>query len=376
MLLVSIDGFHPSYLERFEVPTLSALAAGGVLSEGLIPVFPTKTFPNHYSLVTGLYAEEHGIVANSMYDPVFDARFTLGNREAVTNARWWEGEPIWVTAEKQGQRAGTYFWPGSEAAVGGVRPSYWEVYDGSVPGDDRVDQVLAWLDLPAAERPTFLTLYFSEVDDAGHDFGPDDPRTGTAVANVDRHLARLVQGLQARSLLSEVQLLIVSDHGMAPLFAERTIPIYEYIDMRDVQVVDRSPVLALRPEPGRADAVFEALDGAHPNLTMYRKGTLPERWHYNDHRRIHDLIGVADEGWTITTRPSFNGWVPSGGTHGFDNALPSMRALFIAHGPAFKQGVTVAPFEAIHVYSLMAHLLDLEPAPNSGDFRQIDGLLR
>ncbi|GAB5521670.1 MAG: ectonucleotide pyrophosphatase/phosphodiesterase [Rhodothermales bacterium] len=376
VLLVSIDGFHPSYLDQFEAPTLSALANAGVRSKGLIPVFPTKTFPNHYSIVTGLYPAQHGIVANTMYDPEFDARFSLGNRDAVTDARWWDGEPIWVTAERQGQRAGTYFWPGSEAPIGGIRPSYWKVYDGSVPGEARVDQVLGWLDLQAEERPTFLTLYFSEVDNAGHDFGPDALETGEAVANVDRHMARLVRGLRERGLLSQIQLLIVSDHGMTPLYADRTIPIHDYIDMDDVQVVDRSPILALRPKPSKADAIFEQLDGAHPQLKVYRKGTLPERLHYDGHRRIHDLIGIAEEGWTITTRPSTNGWAPSGGTHGYDNALPSMHALFIGHGPAFTQGAVIEPFENIHLYSLMTHLLNLTPAPNVGDFKQIDGLLR
>ncbi len=376
VVLVSIDGFRADYLDRYEAPVLARLAAEGVRAERLIPSFPTKTFPNHYTLVTGLYPEHHGIVANTMYDPDFDASFSLGNRDAVADARWWGGEPLWVTAEKQGQRAGIYFWPGSEAAIGGVRPSYWKVFDEDVPGSARVDELLGWLDRPPEERPTFLTLYFSDVDHAGHDFGPDAPQVAEAIRTVDGYLGRLVEGLKARRLYDQVNLIVVSDHGMAGTSADRVIFLDDYLDLEDVRVVDWNPVVMLRPEAGRADAVVEALRTV-PHLTVYRREEVPERLHYQAHVRIPPVIGLADEGWVITSKDYFERRPTrfDGGTHGYDPELPSMGALFVARGPALARGQVVGPFANIHVYNLMAAMLGLRPAPNDGDLDAVRHVL-
>ncbi len=380
LLLISLDGFRPDYLERYEAPTLRRLAGAGVfVPKGMQPAFPSKTFPNHYTLVTGLYPAHHGIIANTMYDPGMDAWFSLSNRDAVADGRWWGGEPLWVTAEKQGLRAGTYFWPGTEAEIGGVRPSFWKPFDDAVPGAERVDTLLAWLDLPPGRRPTFLTLYFSDVDTEGHRHGPDSEETARAVRTVDGYLARLVDGLKARGLYNRVNLIIVADHGMAPTDPDHVVAIDDYLDMDDVVVTERSPVLMLRPKPGREAAVYAALKGAHPHLQVYRRDALPARWHFDGNPRIPPIIAVADEGWRITTdRP----WYAqhrnrfAGGDHGYDNAVPSMSALFVAHGPGFRQGLRVDPFANIHLYTLMAHLLGLTPAPNDGDFDAVRHLLR
>lgn len=376
VLLVSLDGFRWDYLDRYEAPTMRRLAAEGVRAERLIPSFPTKTFPNHYTLVTGLYPEHHGIIANNMYDPKFDAWFSLGNRDAVSDGRWWGGEPIWVTMEKQGRKTATFFWPGSEAEIMGTRPSYWLPFDGDLPAADRVEQVLDWLDLPAVERPSFLTLYFSDVDHAGHDYGPDAPETAQAVANVDGYINSLVQGLEARGLFDEVNLIIVSDHGMAATSSERVLFLDDFIDLDDVLVVDYTPVAMIRPKAGRLDAVYESLQ-ATEHARFYRKEEVPDSFHFQDHYRIPDLIGIADEGWTITTHDYFdsNPTRFDGGTHGYNNYLPSMGALFIARGPAFAQGETVGPFSNIHVYNLMAAILGLSPAPVDGSLGPVRTLL-
>ena len=369
VLLVSLDGFRWDYPDRYATPALDRIAQRGVRAEHLLPVFPTKTFPNHYTQVTGLYPAHHGIVSNTMYDPEMDASFSLGDTAAVRDARWWGGEPLWATAEKQGQIAATYFWPGSEVALGGVRPTHWKPYDGSVPGAERVDQVLRWLDQPPGRRPTFLTLYFSAVDGTGHRFGPEAPETAAAVREVDGHLDRLLNGLEARGLRGKINLIITSDHGMTATSPRRVIFLDDYLDLESVQIVDLSPVAMLRPAPDQADSVYAALEDAHPHLSVYRKGTLPERLHFDGHTRIPPLLALADEGWSIATRDLFeeNPGRFQGGAHGYDPQLASMHGIFYAEGPAFAAQPAAPSFASIDLYLLITGILNLTPAPNDGD---------
>lgn len=378
VILISIDGCRWDYLDKFSPPTLKKLAANGVRAQALIPVFPTKTFPNHYTIVTGLYPAHHGIVANTMYDPEFKAKFSLSKREAVTDGRWWEGEPLWVTAVKQNQRSGTLFWPGSEAEIAGVRPTYWKVYDDDFPNSARVDTVLAWLDLPATRRPTFLTLYFSDVDNAAHRHGPESPEAEKAIRRVDQMLGRLLEGLQRRGILDRVHVIVVSDHGMAPVTRERVIYLDDYLDLDKVNVVDWNPVLAVRPREMNEEKIYQKLAGAHRHLQVYRKNEIPERWHYRQHRRIAPIIGVADDGWTITRHGLRNTAerAYTTGEHGYDNQLAVMRGIFIANGPVLKSGLVVAPFQNIHLYHLICAILKLQPARNDGDLDSVRVMLR
>ena len=376
VILVSLDGFRWDYLDMYNAPTLERLASEGVQAEKLIPVFPSKTFPSHYSAVTGLYPGNHGIVSNTIYDPEMDARFSLSNRDAVADARWWGGEPIWVTAEEQGQIAATYFWPGSEAAIQGVRPTYWLEYDGDISGSDRVDQVLTWLDKPADERPTFITLYFSGVDDAGHRHGPNAPEVADAVKQVDGYLEQLVAGLESRGIFDSVNLIITSDHGMAETSPDRVVLLDQYFDPSDAHIVDYSPVLMMYPPEDRAEETYEALK-SDPHLEVYWKDDLPERFHLQ-HPRTPPLLAIAEPGWEISTRDYYER-DPSrfeGGKHGYDNRAPSMGGIFIAHGPAFKEGYEAAPFEIVHLYNMMCDILGLDPAPNDGDPNAVSGMFR
>ncbi len=379
VVLVGLDAFGWDFMEKTETPNLDALAARGVRAEHLVPVFPTKTFPNHYSIATGLYAEHHGIVANNMYDPVFDAHFSLGDRSAVSDGRWWGGEPIWVTVEKQGLVAAAFFWPGTEAAIQGVRPTYWRPYDGSIPAEDRVAQVLAWLDLPVGERPAFITLYFSEVDDATHRFGTDAPETLAAIQRMDRMIGLLMTGLEQRGIASTTNVVVVSDHGMANTSPDRVIFLDDYVRLDEVEVVDWNPIAAIRPlRADDAERIYRRLASAHPHLRVFRKNEIPARWHYRDHRRIQPILAVADEGWSIASRPYFDLQPDrmAGANHGYDNALQSMGAVFVAAGPAFREGVVAAPFEAIHVYALLCRVLGLTPAPNDGNVDAVARLLK
>jgi len=378
VILISIDGFRWDYLDKFSAPTLKKLAGNGVRAQAIIPAFPTKTFPNHYTIVTGLYPAHHGIVANTMYDPEFDAKFSLSKRDAVSDGRWWEGEPLWVAAEKQNQRSGILFWPGSEAEIAGVRPTYWKVYDDDFPNRARVDTMLAWLDLPTRRRPTFFTLYFSDVDNAGHRHSPESPEVKNAIRNVDQIIGRLMNGLKVRGLDHRVNLIIVSDHGMTPVTRDRVIFLDDYLDLNKVNVVDWNPVAAIRPREMNKDEIYQKLANAHPHLQVYRKHEIPARFHYQNNRRIAPIICIADEGWTIKQRDTKNAAerAYTTGEHGYDNQLAAMRAIFIAHGPAFKSGLVVEPFQNIHLYHLMCAILKLQPARNDGDLDSVRVMLR
>jgi predicted AlkP superfamily pyrophosphatase or phosphodiesterase len=373
VVLVSLDGFRWDYIDRVLTPALDRLAADGVRAEGLIPVFPTKTFPNHYSLVTGLHPGSHGIVANSIHDTRRDAWFSLSNRDAVGDAAWWGGEPIWVGLERAGRPTAPLFWPGSEAPIGGLRPRYWQPYDGTLSNEARGDRLLAWLGLPPGERPVFLTLYMSDVDDAGHRFGPDSAEVAAAVARVDAALGHFVDGLERRGWLERVNIVVVSDHGMAATPRERAILLDDYVDLDAVSVVDWTPVLSLRSTTGHDEELYAALKDRHPHLAVYRDRDLPERFHLRPGPRVTPVVGLADEGWTVTTRAratdSTRRW--GEGNHGFDNALDSMRGIFIASGPVFRPGARVGLVEAIDVYALLAGVLGVTPAPHEGSLERI-----
>jgi predicted AlkP superfamily pyrophosphatase or phosphodiesterase len=369
VLLISLDGFRWDYIERFAPPNLTALAETGVRAKALIPVFPTKTFPNHYSIVTGLYPAEHGIISNNMYDPDRDAWFSMRDREAVSDPAWWGGEPIWVTAEKQGLITATYFWPGSEGPIDGIQPTYWKEFDDQIPGHDRVAEVLGWLDLPEEQRPAFVSMYFSDVDNAGHEFGPDDPRTGEVIARVDGYLGALLEGLQERNLLESTNILVVSDHGIASRSPDRVVFLDDYLESEDANVVDGSPVLALWPKALDVDSLYARLHGVHDHLQIYRRQEIPERFRFSNNPRIAPIIGIADEGWSIGRRSRFQSRWYSGGTHGYDNELSSMHGILIAYGPEFGSfglQVELPAINSIHLYELMADIIGVTPAPNSG----------
>ena len=377
LILISFDGFRWDYMEKTETPNLDRLVASGVKADALIPSFPSKTFPNHYTIVTGRYPRNHGIVANTMYDPVFDATFSLENREEVQNGRWWGGEPIWVTAEKQGLKTLCNFWPGSEAEIKGVRPTYWVTYDGNVPNEERVQKVLDYLDKPANQRPSFYTIYFSDPDDYGHLNGPDSSSINVAIQECDARIGQLIAGLEQRNLFDEVNIMIVSDHGMAQLSQERLIFLDDYLDPTNLRIPNLSPVMDIWCEESDVDSIFNLINGKNPHLSIYKKQDIPERLHYSNNRRIAPIIGVLDNGWSLTSHDYYASHQSyySGGTHGYDPEHPDMHAFFLAYGPAFKSGITFPAFGNIQLYNLMAKVLGLEPAENDGDFEVIKSIL-
>jgi predicted AlkP superfamily pyrophosphatase or phosphodiesterase len=379
VVLISFDGWRWDYIDRAEVPHLRALASRGVRADGLIPSFPSKTFPNHYTLVTGLYPERHGIVSNVIVDPGFPERFTMASQTAKT-ARWWGGEPLWNTAMLQGGRVASMFWPGSEAPIGGLRPTYWRPYDEGMPNATRVAQVLEWLALPVERQPALITLYFSDVDTAGHAHGPESAEVRQAAVRVDRMLGELISGAGRLNLLDRLNVVVVSDHGMSQLSDRRIIYLEDYLDLSTVDVTEWSPVLGLVPRPGSVDAIYAALKGKHASLAIYKREETPAHLHYRNNQRIPPILGLAEDGWTITTRgmalATRLAGRANGGAHGYDPTVKSMHGLFIAAGPRIREGVRAPAFENIHVYDFLCALLELRPAPNDGDPRVTEGFLR
>ena len=374
LILISIDGFRPDYLQRGVSPVLNQLAQQGASAAVMRPSFPSVTFPNHYTLVTGLRPDQHGIVANTMEDPqIPGVRFALSKREAVTDRRWWDmAEPFWVTAEKAGVKTGTMFWPGSEADIQGVRPSQWAVFDEKMSPDTRVDTLLGWLDLPAVQRPRLLTLYFDQVDHAGHDFGPDSPQIAQAVAEVDAALGRLRAGLQQRGL--QANLVIVSDHGMSAVSDQRVIRLNQLLADNQFRTITTGPFAGIELTAETAAQAEKALLGKHEHMECWRKSEIPARLEFGSNRRVPAVFCLAEPGWQIVANEKAK-LRSSGGAHGYDNLAPDMAALFIANGPAFRAGAQIAELQNVDVYPLLMQVAGVPALPSRGNLQATRSLL-
>ena len=373
-ILVSIDGFRADYLQRGLTPTLAGLAADGV-SAAMIPSFPTKTFPNHWAAVTGYYPDNSGITANSFSDPARPDpkdRFTMASLDPFY---WNAKEPLWVTAEKAGIRTAAMFWPGSAVAwggqikpraygrtEGGTRPADWQAFDQNISPEQRVNAVLDWLRRPAAIRPKLLFLYFDEVDTAGHESGPDGADIGPALRNVDRDIAMLLEGLAA--LGQPANIVITADHGMAETSTERTIALDTILSPGDYTLDEGGPYATLIAKPGREATLEAKLLRPHDHMQCWRKEAIPARFQYGTNPRIPPYLCLAETGWQIFPSKSLDQRI--GGNHGYDNRAAEMRALFIANGPAFRQGAMVPSFENVDLNPLLRRVLGL-PADSAMD---------
>lgn len=380
VVLISLDGFRWDYcdLHPDETPHLRKLKREGVSARGLVPVFPSNTFPNHYSIVTGLYPAHHGIVNNQMFDPRTGEFFRYNTAKSSREPQWWGGEPIWITAVKQDKVSGCSYWPGSEAPIGGRQATYWRPFDYfDQTFDARVVRVLEWFAKPSAERPVVITFYIEEANAKGHDFGPDSPQLVAQLKIIDAQLAELQSRLAAAGLTPNY--VIVSDHGMTSVGPDRLLILDDYLDLTTVQIEDAGSTIALRPLKGTVEELEKSL-ARMPHAKVYRAENLPERFHFRDHPRISPLWILPDEGWRADTRaasqrPRRSGQ-PLRGDHGYDPALTTMRGIFLAHGPALKTGVEIPEVENIHIYNLLCALAKLQPAPNDGDDRLVKAALK
>jgi predicted AlkP superfamily pyrophosphatase or phosphodiesterase len=364
VVLVSLDGFRADYIDRFDLPNIRRLADAGARAQWMRPVFPTLTFPNHYSLVTGLRPDRHGIVNNAFYDPARRETYEMRNPRAVTDGSWYGGEPIWVTAEKQGVRSACYFWPGSEAAIQGVRPSIWNKYDGGIPNAQRVKTVLQWLQLPEATRPHLITLYFSELDTAQHEHAMTSPAIEQAAKSLDRAVGLLASGVEQIGLRDRTYIVLTSDHGMVETAADKQIRLTSLMDTSDIVESTGGPIASLHVRPGRAAHVRDTINARLKHGRAYLRSEVPERFRYRDNPRAGDVVVIMDESWLLVTRALTVPRIVRArwGMHGWDNTLESMRALFIVSGPGVRAGAVIPEVENVDVYPLLAELLGIKPA--------------
>jgi predicted AlkP superfamily pyrophosphatase or phosphodiesterase len=372
VVLVSLDGFRYDYAGKYGAKHLLALGAeGAIAGQGMIPSYPSLTFPNHYTLVTGLYPEHHGIVANSFYDPARKQRYSYNDPISNRDGSWYGGTPLWVLAEKQGMRSACFFWPGSEAEINGRRPSYYLNFDDHFPDEKRIDQVIAWLRLPAEQRPHFITLYYSTVDHAGHQYGPDSPETATAVQHVDQLVGVLWADLARLQL--PIDLIVVSDHGM-----EREqgawIDLSSYAGLENFITVGS---LLYPKSEAAAERAYQELKIKSDAFTVYRRKRVPAALHYGSNAREGDPVVVANGPYAIRAQVPADDRPPEAGVHGYDpRVMKSMRALFLAVGPDIRPGSKLEPFENVNVYPLVAKILGLDAPQVDGSLNVLSNILK
>ncbi|KAI0531891.1 alkaline-phosphatase-like protein [Xylaria digitata] len=391
-LIISLDGFRADFLTRGLTPRLNAFIKEGVSPLYMTPSFPSVTFPNHYTLATGLYPESHGVVGNTFWDPALQAEFYYTDPDRSLEPKWWGGEPFWVTAELQGVRTAVHMWPGSEAHIHNMDPSFLDRYNGKEILPKKVDRILEFLDKPGLEnaqaseqlRPQLIAAYVPNVDAIGHLYGPNSTEILTTISEVDTMLDQLFQGLEQRNLTDIVNVIIVSDHGMATTDVSRMIQIEDLVDITKVEHLDGWPLVGIRPKkPEDLQILYEqAIKNVkgNPNFDVYLKDKdMPERYHFSNNDRIAPLWIIPKTGWAIVEKAEFDiqeakakniSYHPRG-LHGYDHEHPLMRAIFVARGPAFphQPHSKVETFQNINVYNILCDSIGMNPVPNNGTLR-------
>ncbi|MDR2679241.1 MAG: ectonucleotide pyrophosphatase/phosphodiesterase [Tannerella sp.] len=373
LVVLSMDGFRWDYCDIYNTPNLNKIRATGVKAEYIQSSYPTVTFPNHYSMATGLYPDSHGLVNNIFYDSVLRDTFSLSDRDAVSNPAYWGGEPVWITAETQNLNSAIFFWVGSEAPVQGMYADFWKVYDGKIPYQQRIDTVIQWLQLPEKIRPHLVMFYFSEPDHSGHTHGPESEYTATVVERLDSLAGVLMDKLNRLHIGKKINLIITSDHGMTAVSSDRVVYLSDYLAAHWVEKQFTGAFTHLYTHPEYRDSVVQALQNV-PNISVFKKENLPERLHYGTHPRTGDIVIIPDCGWLVAS--GHQSPVTLKGAHGYDNECRDMHAIFFAHGPAFKQAYSQPPFKNVDLYNLMTAILNLKPAPNNGNFERVKGMLK
>ncbi|XP_055329102.1 ectonucleotide pyrophosphatase/phosphodiesterase family member 3-like [Paramacrobiotus metropolitanus] len=395
LLVVSTDGFRAEYLSRQLTPALERIRSCGVSAPSMRPTHPAITFPNHYSIATGLFAESHGIVDNTFYDPILKAQFNYKSSESVGQSRWWNGEPIWVTARKQGKRANAYFWVGTEAEIQGYRPNVYLPFNGSTPFEDRVDAVLSWLSSPDDLRPDVTMLYFEEPDSGGHRYGTQSPQVNASLDRMNSVFDRLMQGLHDRDILPCVNIILVSDHGMEDADCDKAfylVPMLQNnsatssLTSNDIFVYGgvHARISLKETSPFAADDLYAALQcpaktpsSSFPPYQIYKKEQLPRRLHYTNTPRVEPLVmNLKARSSVYASQNPMYTCTGVSGIHGYDNLYESQQSIFMAMGPSIKSAVEIEPFRNVELYNFMCDLLNISPASNNGTYGSLHGLLK
>ncbi|PID62583.1 MAG: alkaline phosphatase family protein [Ignavibacteriae bacterium] len=377
-ILISFDGFRWDYTDRNLSPNLNEIAAEGVKALSLRPSFPSKTFPNHLSIITGMYPENHGIIANSFINTTTGEKYRIGKPKAVRNAEWYLGEAFWETAERNGIKTASYFWPGSEVTLDYRRPSLYKVYDHNKPYRERVDGVIEWLQLPVNERPKFITMYFHDTDSYGHKFGPNSNELNQSIQRLDTIVGYLNSKLDSIGLKDSTNLIFVSDHGMTEISTDKVINIEEMLQGFDYKLSGSKTVMMIEPRKNNFNEVLSTLKMNQKNYKVYLKEDMPEYFHYSENPFLYSIILVADMGWSLVNNLWYKNLVKnnSGGNHGFDNNHTDMHGIFIAKGPDFKKNYKCGTLWNIDIYPLLCKIFKIQPRSNiDGNSERIEFIL-
>ena len=359
VIMISIDGFRHDYAEKHGAKNLLALANEGVKADGMIPSYPSLTFPNHYTIATGLYPSHHGLASNYFYSVRRKQFYSMRRAESVTDGSWYGGTPLWVLAERQQMLSASYYWVGTEADISGIYPTYYYKYNETISIDKRVQTVIDWLRLPPEQRPHLITFYFPDVDHAGHEFGPDAPETRDAVRWVDNTIGTLFEEVKKTGL--PVNFIVVADHGMTSIDTKNTLPMPAAVDTSKFHIPRGFELVELYAK-NKSDIqpTYEKLKKEEKHFTAYLKSNMPAHLHYGEKDDVHGVIGDI---MLIPTWPKvfhFSNRSPNPGAHGFDPALvKDMYTIFYAWGPNFKTNLRVPAFENVNVYPVVARILGL-----------------
>lgn len=373
LVVLSLDGFRWDYPDKANTPTLDSLAKVGVKAKSLKPCFPTKTFPNHYSIATGLYPDHHGLVLNRFHAPDLERNYSTSDRESIIDGEFYGGKPIWNLAEEQGVKAATLFWVGASANINGEHPSFWSQYNESLSFQARIDSVYNWLNMPKDIRPQLIMFYYHEPDYTGHTYGPEGEETIELVEQLDEFLADLFTKLRQLPDYKDINFVITSDHGMSQMSPDRVILMDKLIDTADIEFADGSnPIYNFKVKKGKLDKVANAINSSGMHITAWKHDSIPEKYHYGTNVRTHDLTVVSDSGWSI-----FWSWKQNDllGAHGFRNDCKDMHAIFYAAGPAFKRDVVQPTFNNVDIYPLMGKILGLKLDSTDGKLENVSSML-
>jgi alkaline phosphatase D len=373
LIVLSMDGFRWDYVDSFPTPNLHYIITNGVHARSLIPPFPSVTFPSHYTMATGLYPDHHGIIYNTFYDPDLRSSYSYKDNNTVNDSRYYSGEPIWVTAQKQNIKAASYFWPGSEAEIKGIRPAYWKKYTARCTYEQRIDTVIYWLNLPESVRPQLILFYFDNPDHLAHSYGPFDPKVRDIVMQLDSLVGIILNKINQLAVGKQVNLILVSDHGMEAINNDKIIDLDNYIHENWCDNINgHYSFITMDAIQGYSDQIFLGLSKV-PHIKAWRKQDVPVRFHYGTNQHIGEFVLSADSSYSMTWSEKK---LTMSGNHGYDNMNSDMHGVFFAIGPAFKKGYLQPPFENVNLYDIMTYVLQLSPANNDGNLEPLKSMFK